>query len=94
MSTVKIPFDNSKEQAVLLLAAAAELDLPADVVDTTLGAFIVDEEVAKKAGLSKDAVDPDAPVEEPAAEEPKAPAKKAAAKKTAAKKAPAKSKKK
>lgn len=73
MSDVTIPFDgDSSDTAVLLLAAAEELNLGAGVVKTTEGAFVVPQEVHDRAFGS------------PEPEE--APAKKAAAKKTAAKK--------
>lgn len=66
---VEVPFgDSATDTAVLLLAAAEELELDATVVETTsFSSFMVPEEVAKKAS-------------EP---EKKAPAKKAAAKKSA-----------
>lgn len=58
----------SSDNAVLLLAAAQELGLPAEVVGTTSdGVFSVPQEVVDKAGLGK-----------------RTPAKKAAAKKAAA----------
>lgn len=41
--------DSASDTAVLLLAAAQELDLPADVVRVGNGEFLVPEEVAKKA---------------------------------------------
>lgn len=96
MSDVKIPFGtNPKDTAVLLLAAAEDLDRPRSDVRATTGAFVVDEEIAKKAGFGeKD--EPKAKAEskpEPKAEEKVAddqPAKKAAkksTKKAAAKKA-------
>lgn len=84
--TVEVPFgDNASETATLLLAAADELGLSADVVQTTGDSmFLVPQEVLDKAGAEDDAG-----VEEAPAEEAPAPAKKAPAKK-AAKKAPAK----
>lgn len=72
MGTVHIPFDSaSSDNAVLLLAAAEELELGPDAVATTSDGFEVDEALAKKAGVvyAKD---------EPAK---KAPAKKSAKKK-------------
>ncbi len=92
--SVEVPFgDDPSETATLLLAAAVELDLdPAVEVRTTSeGMFVVSEEVAKKAKLKGDKVEPDPEppsvddtiVEE--TEQPK-PAKKTTAKKTAAKK--------
>jgi phage protein D len=88
MTDIEIPFgDNNKDNAVLLLAAAQELELEASVVRTTYSAFIVPEEVAKKAKVKgeevdeADVVDTNAEVSEPE----KAPAKKAAAKKSTAK---------
>lgn len=65
----------SRDSAILLLAAARDLDLPTSVVRTTTNGYIVPEEVADKAGLGE--------------EKPKA-AKKTAAKKTTAKKTAAK----
>lgn len=71
---VIIPFDQKvNDNAVLLLAAAEELGLPADVVRTTEGAFVVSQEVYDKAFGPRE-------------EEKKVPVKKTAAKKTAAKK--------
>ena len=68
---VKVPIN--RDNAVLLLAAARELELDTGVVRTTSqGHFLVPQEVADKAGPGDDT-------------EPK-PAKKTAAKKTAAKK--------
>lgn len=69
---VEVPFgDKPSETATLLLAAAEELDLDANVVGTSdNGIFRVPQEVADQAGFGEE----------------KAPAKKAAAKKTAAKK--------
>lgn len=50
---VRVPYgDKAGETATLLLAAAEDLDLdPAAAVRTSDGAFVVDEEVAKKAGV-------------------------------------------
>lgn len=71
MTDVTVPFgEDQQDTAILLLAAAQELDLPADVVKVTTdgeGGFEVPEEVRDKAGLGD--------------EKPK----KAAAKKTASK---------
>jgi hypothetical protein len=47
--TVEIPFDNPREQAILLLAAAEDLELDPGVVLTTEGAFVVPAAVAEKA---------------------------------------------
>lgn len=44
-----------QDKAVLLLAAAADLDLDASVVRTTSKGYVVPDEVAKKAGLVKKA---------------------------------------
>lgn len=79
MTDVNIEGHDS-DTAVLLLAAAEELDLDPGVVRTTTSGFLVPEEVANKAGLGE---------EEPKAAK-KAPAKKSAAKKTTAKKTAAK----
>jgi len=72
MTDVTVPFgEDQQDTAILLLAAAQELDLPADVVKVTThdeGGFVVPEEVRDKAGLGDEK-----------------PAKKAAAKKTASK---------
>jgi hypothetical protein len=46
---VEVPFDNPKDQAILLLAAAEDLGLDADVVRTTEGGFSVPQEVHDKA---------------------------------------------
>jgi hypothetical protein len=47
---VEVPFgDNPSDQAVLLLAAAEDLGLDADVVRTAEGAFVVSQEVHDKA---------------------------------------------
>lgn len=46
----KVPFEGkASDKATLLLAAAQEMDLPADVVKVTDGAFVVPSEVANKA---------------------------------------------
>jgi hypothetical protein len=95
MNDVKIPFgEDMKEHAILLLAAAEELDgFDQYDVRTSIGAFVVDEKIAKKAGVDYDS-DEDEPVVEQTVEEPepkKAPAKKTAAKKTAKKTAAKKS---
>lgn len=72
---VKVPFNGkASENAVLLLAAAEQLDLDPSVVETTSGAYLVPQEVKDKA------------FEEKKSEDTKAPAKKAAAKKAAPKK--------
>lgn len=48
--TVEVPFEGKVgDQATLLLAAAEELDLPASVVRTGSGKFLVPAEVEKKA---------------------------------------------
>ena len=46
----------SSDNAILLLAAAQELDLPAHVVETTEGAFLVPPAVAEKAGFDEHGV--------------------------------------
>lgn len=47
---VEVPFDGQAgDKATLLLAAAEELDLPASVVRTGSGKFLVPAEVEKKA---------------------------------------------
>lgn len=47
---IKVPFEGeASDRAVLLLAAAEELNLPASVVRTSLGGFLVPEEVEDKA---------------------------------------------
>lgn len=53
MSNVTIPFgENAENTAVLLLAAAQEMDLPASVITTgSFGNFYAPEEVADKAGV-------------------------------------------
>lgn len=77
----------SRDNAVLLLAAAKDLDLdPSVAVRTTTNGYLVPEEVANQAGLGEEK--PKAEASEAPAK--KAPAKKAAAKKTAAKKTAAK----
>lgn len=97
--TVHITFgDDYRDHAVLLLAAAEELELDASVVATTDHGFSVPAKVAEKAGVKPDAdeedPEPEAPVStdadsveptdaEPAAE-PDKPARKTAAKKTTA----------
>jgi hypothetical protein len=81
MGTMKIPFGGeSQDRAIKLLAAAEQLDQDAAVVRTTTGGFLVEEDVAKKAGLDKYAEDSGVQSSEPE------PVKKTAAKKTAAKK--------
>lgn len=78
MADTKIKID--RDSAVLLLAAAEELGLSADVVRTTsLGHFLVPEEVAEKAGFSGDDASEDSEAPKPAAT--KKAAVKAAAKK-------------
>lgn len=73
--TVEVPFEGkSAEKATLLLAAAEELDLPADVVKVQGGQFVVPAEVEKKAFGSRKSDSGD-----------KQPAKKAAAKKSESK---------
>jgi topoisomerase IA-like protein len=74
MSDVEIE-GRSRDQAILLLAAAEDLGLDASVVRTTTTGYLVPEEVAKQAESGS---------------KEKAPAKKAAAKKTTAKKTVAK----
>lgn len=78
MGDVKIDFDsNMKDTATLLIAAAIELGRPRSDVRIEMGAFVVDEKIADKAGFGK-------PAEKKAAK--KASSKKAVAKKTTAKK--------
>lgn len=49
---VEVPFgDSAQDTAVLLLAAAEELDLDASVVRTGEGTFFAPSEVVEKAGL-------------------------------------------
>ena len=77
MTDIEIPFgDNNTDNAVLLLAAAEELKQDASVVRTSDSAFIVPEDIAKKAGLKGEKVED----EDSASEEPKPAAKKASAK--------------
>lgn len=85
----EVQIEQSRDNAILLLAAAEELDLDASVVRSSNGGFVVSEEVAKKAGLSKEArkVDESGDVVE---DEPVKPAKKTTAKKAAAKKSASK----
>ncbi len=71
------------DKAVLLLAAAEDLDLDPSVVRTTTKGYLVPEEVADKAGLGEEKPAKKAAVK-------KAPAKKAAVKKATAKKAASK----
>lgn len=73
MSDVQIE-GRGRDKAILLLAAAEDLDLGPEVVRTTTNGYIVPEKVANQAGLGEEK-----PKSEP-------PAKKTAAKKTAAKK--------
>lgn len=90
---VTVPFaGKASDRAVLLLAAAQELDLDASVVQTSDGAFVVPQEVADQAGVEYGSAlligtSNSEPSEEP---EQKAPAKKTAAKKAPAKKTAAK----
>lgn len=79
MSDVEIQ-GRSRDNAVLLLAAAEDLNLDAGVVRTTTNGYLVPEEVANQAGLGEEKPKP----------AKKAAAKKAPAKKTTAKKAAAK----
>ena len=80
----------TEENAILLLAAAEELDLPANVVTTNNGALQAPDEVVKKAGLesglpTKTEQDPDEVVEkdEPESGKSTKTAQKRAAKKSA-----------
>lgn len=69
---VEVEFgEKPDETATLLLAAAEELDLPASVVRTGGGVFVVPDEVRKKAGLEekKDESEESAEAEE-SAEQP------------------------
>jgi len=53
-NTVEIPFEGKAgEKAVLLLAAATSLGLPAAEVKTIGGGFRVPREIAEEAGLSE-----------------------------------------
>lgn len=55
MGDVFVPFgDSAQDTAVLLLDAAESAELPADVVRTTDGGFVVDEELAKSAAVDYD----------------------------------------
>ena len=94
MTDVKVPFGaNAKETAILLLDAAENLGLDADVIRTNSDRqFVTSEEVAKKAGvqtLNEDGSSSDSEPPKAAkktAAKKASPAKKAAAKKTTAKK--------
>jgi hypothetical protein len=78
---VEVKFSGeASDRAVLLLAAAEELGLDASVIRSSYGAFLVPEEVAKKAGFDGDGE----PTKTTVAK--KAPAKKAATKKAASNK--------
>lgn len=89
-ATVKFG-DSAGDTATLLLAAAEELELPADVVTTNSDSeFQVPVEVAQKAGVDYESDDEESDEPKPA----KKTAKKTAAKKTAAKKTAKKSAKK
>lgn len=87
MTNVRVPFNksNASDTAVLLLAEAEKTDEGAAAVRTVTGAFLVDEEIAKSAGVEYEDPSDEAPEEAPAEEsEPtKKAAKKTAAKKTA-----------
>ena len=79
MGDVRIHFDdNMRDTAVQLIAAARELDRPDSDVRTEMGAFVVDEKIADKAGFGK----PAAKKAAKKASSKKAPAKKASAKNT------------
>lgn len=83
--TTKVPFGEKRsDTAVLLLAAARELDLPPYVVQVNplTQTFSVPDEVAERAKIGDDKTESE---DKPPAK--KAATKKAAAKKTAAKKA-------
>lgn len=84
--TVTVPFgENASDNAVLLLAAAEELDLGAGVVKTSEGAFVVPQEVYDRA-FGESEQEPEKDTEPEPEPEPEKPAKKSAAKKTAKKK--------
>lgn len=103
MSDIEIPFDGEAEdRAVVLLAAAEKLGHAPESVRTVTGGFMVSEDIAKEAGLSKAAgkSETQAPSNAPVPngnDEKQAPAKKAAkkspAKKSAAKKSTTKKQK-
>ena len=80
MSDVTVPFgDDPSKTATLLLAAAEKAGESASVVRTTGEAtFVVDEKIAKSAGVDYESDDAES-------DEPKTTAKKTAAKKTASK---------
>ncbi len=88
--TVEVPFgDNASDTAVLLLAAADDLDLPSEVVRTSGDAvFLVPAEVAKKAKVDTKDTGPETaePDEEPKPRKPRKTIAKRTAKKSAAKK--------
>jgi hypothetical protein len=93
VTDVEVPFDNPGDQAVLLLAAAEELDLGAGAVKTSEGKFIVPEEVYQRAFPEKQEAperkaEPEQPrpPEQPRSPEQTRPPKKAPAKKSAKKK--------
>lgn len=65
--TVQMPFDaHTKDNAVLLLAAAEELGLDPGVVKTAEGMFIVPKEVHDKAFPPRTAKKADAPAKKAA----------------------------
>lgn len=73
--SVRVLFDdNSRDNAVLLLAAAEELGLPPSAVRTSEGGFEVPDEVAEKAGLldkpKEQQQEPEVPQPEPEGSEP------------------------
>lgn len=66
---VVVPFGASpSDQATLLLAAAEDLDLPASVVRTSEGAFVVPQEVYDKAFDGPEPETPNLQFEEPGVE--------------------------
>lgn len=86
------PIELNSDNAILLLAAAAELGLPAEVVRTTSEGFEAPDDVVKKAFGRKGPVATEDSADAPSTDEPKkAPAKRAPAKKAPAKKAAPKS---
>lgn len=88
MSDVKVPYGKKAgDTATLLLAAAEELEMDASVVRTNSieSAFVVPEEVAKKAGV--DTVDESDEGDEPTEQADEGDEKPKAAKKSTAKKA-------
>lgn len=87
MSDTEVPFgDDISDQAVLLLAAAQELDLPAEVVRTGSAVFIAPDEVVERAFGNRDKA-PQKKAESPRLHTVKSEPAKRATKKAPAKKA-------